>query len=354
MTIKAGTQLGSYKIVSFLGEGGMGRVFRAHDTKLKRDVAIKVLPDEFSRDADRIARFQREAEALAALNHTNIAGIHDFVRTEESQFLVLELVEGETLAERIAREPLPLNEVLQIATQIAEALEEAHERGIIHRDLKPANIKVTPDGKVKVLDFGLAKIWEPSSATMPGASNSPTSLGASAPGLILGTASYMSPEQARGKPVDRAADVWAFACVLYEMLSRRKTFDGETVTDILGAIMQAEPDWKALPKDVPLHVSRLLRRCLEKDRGMRLRDAGAVVVELKTLDDLTASSAKPMSKPWTWMITTTVLAGALTTALILSLRSTPDLPETRVEINTPSTTDEFALGISPDGRKIFS
>jgi serine/threonine-protein kinase len=217
MAIGVGTRLGSIEITALLGKGGMGVVYRARDLKLKREVAIKILPEEFARDADRISRFQREAEVLASLNHPNIAGIHDLAEANGSRYLVLELVEGETLADRIARSPIPVEEALHIAMQICEALEAAHECGVIHRDLKPANVKITPDGKVKVLDFGLAKAFQEEHS--PTLSNSPTLIGASAPGVILGTAAYMSPEQARGKETDRSCDIWAFGCGLYEMLT---------------------------------------------------------------------------------------------------------------------------------------
>ena len=229
----------------------MGEVYRARDTKLKREVAIKILPDEFSRDPDRLSRFQREAEVLASLNHSNIAAIYDLEEVDGARFLVLELVEGETLAERIKRGPIPIDEALQVAKNICEALEGAHEQGIVHRDLKPANVKITRDGKVKVLDFGLAKAMEQSPATM--LSNSPTliSMAASNAGVILGTAAYMSPEQAKGRPVDRRADIWAFGVVLYEMLTGRMLFSGETVSETMAFVMTKEPDWNALPANTP-------------------------------------------------------------------------------------------------------
>src|SRR5437667_7849534 len=225
MAIQVGQQLGSLQITALLGKGGMGEVYRARDSKLKRDVAIKVLPDEFSRDPERSSRFQREAEVLASLNHPHIAAIYDLGSFGDSRFLVLELVEGETLAERIARGPIPLYEALSIASQITEALEAAHEKGVVHRDLKPANIKLALDGHVKVLDFGLAKVREGEGGT---SSNSPTVM-TQASGMILGTAAYMSPEQAKGKEADRSSDVWAFGCVLYEMLTGRAVFVGGTV-----------------------------------------------------------------------------------------------------------------------------
>ncbi|MBA3298095.1 MAG: serine/threonine-protein kinase, partial [Acidobacteria bacterium] len=290
--IVPGTRFGSYEIVGALGAGGMGEVYRARDTKLHRDVAIKVLPKMFAADPDRLARFEREAQSLAALNHTNIAQVYGQVELpaeagSHSVALVMELVEGEDLSQRIARGTIPLDEALSIAKQIAEALEAAHERGIIHRDLKPANIKVRDDGTVKVLDFGLAKAIEISAPDAKvGATavmNSPTftSPAVTEMGVILGTAAYMSPEQARGKAVDRRADVWAFGVVLYEMLSGVRPFDGETMTDALSAIISREPDWKALPADAGRSVGPLLRRCLEKDPRKRLQAIGEARIALE-------------------------------------------------------------------------
>src|SRR5438034_6413469 len=259
MPVTIGTQLGSHEIIGLLGKGGMGEVYRARDKKLKREVAIKILPDEFSRDPDRVSRFEREAEVLASLNHPNIAAIYDLQEANGSRFLVLELVEGETLAERIKRGPIPVDESLGIAQQICEALEAAHEKGIIHRDLKPANVKITPDGKVKVLDFGLAKAFE-TETSKANLSQSPTlSMAATNAGVILGTAAYMSPEQAKGRPVDRRTDIFAFGCVLYEMLTGRAAFDGEDVTDILSRILQREPDWTLLPAGVPARIREILQ-----------------------------------------------------------------------------------------------
>jgi eukaryotic-like serine/threonine-protein kinase len=289
MSLQIGQKLGSYEITSLIGKGGMGEVYRARDSKLKRDVAIKALPEEFSRDRDRIIRFEREAEVLASLNHSNIASIYDLQEANDSRFLIMELVEGDTLAERIARGALPIEEALDIAKQICEALEAAHEKGIVHRDLKPGNVKITPDGKVKVLDFGLAKAYE-SEQPSPSLSNSPTiSIAATNAGVILGTAAYMSPEQARGRAVDKRADVWSFGCVLYEMLSGQRAFTGEDVPDTLAAVMRGEPDWSTLPAGVPNTIRELLRRCLEKDRRKRAGDIAAALFAIDVLAHDTGS-----------------------------------------------------------------
>ena len=250
MSFARGTRIGPYEVDALIGEGGMGEVYRATDTNLKRAVAIKVLPDALASDAERLARFQREAEVLASLNHPNIAAIYGLERTDTKTALMMELVEGPTLAERIARGPVPIDEVLPIAKQIAEALEVAHERAIIHRDLKPANIKLRPDGMVKVLDFGLAKASEPAGAMSPSVTRSPTITSpamTTGVGVLLGSAAYMSPEQARGQRADKQADVWAFGCVLYEMFTGNRPFDGENVSDTLAAVLRVEPDWNALP-----------------------------------------------------------------------------------------------------------
>jgi serine/threonine-protein kinase len=266
MTLTTGTRIGPYEIVSALGAGGMGEVFRARDTRLKREVALKVLPPTVAKDQDRIARFEREAEMLAALNHPNIAQIHGVVDADDALVLVMELVDGEDLAVRIARGPVPVDEALPIARQIADALEAVHERGIIHRDLKPANIKVRPDGTVKVLDFGLARSDAPGPDSAMSAVTSPAM---TMQGVIIGTAAYMSPEQARGKPVDRRADVWAYGAVLFEMLTGKRPFDGSDATDTIAAVLRADPDWQLLPRDVPEAVRMLIRRCLDKDPQRR-------------------------------------------------------------------------------------
>jgi eukaryotic-like serine/threonine-protein kinase len=308
VTLSAGSRLGPYQIASALGAGGMGEVYRAHDLKLGRDVALKILPVAFRSDLDRLARFEREARALAALNHPNIATIFGLEEHQSIHALVLELVEGQTLAEiieshAVASQRMPITETLAIARQIADALDTAHERGIVHRDLKPANIKVTADGLVKVLDFGLAKAMDAaasSSWNVADLSRSPTMAGgATQSGVILGTAAYMSPEQARGKPVDKRADIWAFGCVVYEMLTGRVTFPGETLSDVIVAILDRSPDWSAVPAGTPATVMRLLRRCLEKETRRRLRDIGDARPELEdtpsAADALATAGAGPLS-----------------------------------------------------------
>jgi serine/threonine-protein kinase len=274
MTLAVGTTLGSYQVTAKIGEGGMGEVYRARDTKLDRDVALKVLPQAFTDDPDRLARFEREAKVLASLNHTNIGHIYGLEEAEGQKALVLELVEGPTLADRIAQGPIPIDEALPIAKQIAEALEAAHEAGVIHRDLKPANIKVRDDGTVKVLDFGLAKAFQPE-ASEASQSMSPTiSLTAAATqmGMVIGTAAYMAPEQAKGKPVDKRADVWAFGAVLYEMLTGRKPFSGDDVSTTLARVIEREPDWDTLPSNLSPVLATYLRRCLAKEPKQRIPD----------------------------------------------------------------------------------
>jgi serine/threonine protein kinase/Tol biopolymer transport system component len=296
MSLTAGTRLGPYEIVSSLGAGGMGEVYRARDPKLNRDVAIKILPALFASDPDRVARFTREAQALAALSHPNIAGIYEMTSGADGvSALVMELVEGHELSEDIAR-GIPLEDVLAIARQVADALEAAHEAGIVHRDLKPANIKVRADGTVKVLDFGLAKALAPAgSGTSASVANSPTMTtpAMTAMGMIMGTAAYMAPEQAKGKAVDRRADIWAFGIVVYEMLTGRAAFPGETVTDIIAAIVTRDPDWTALPASTPPAFRRLLVRCLEKDPKRRLRDIGEARLELDRIQSGAADAAMP-------------------------------------------------------------
>jgi len=291
------TSIAHYRITAKLGQGGMGEVYRATDTKLGREVAIKVLPASISRDATSLARFEREAKALAALNHPHIASIYGFDAERETHFLVLELVEGQTLSERLRRGSLPLDEALRVARQIAEAVEAAHAKGIIHRDLKPGNIKLTPEGRVKVLDFGLAKIEESVRGVATPASDpdAPTLLAETTqPGVVMGTPAYMSPEQARGQEVDKRTDVWAFGCCLFECLAGSKPFRGDTVTDLMAEVLRSEPDWSALPAEVPREVATLLRRCLEKDPRRRLSSLGDIAI---TLEETTRmpSSLKPAS-----------------------------------------------------------
>src|SRR5262249_32945377 len=288
-----GTRVWTYEFVSLLGTGGMGEVYRAHDTKLERDVAIKVLPAALANDPRRVSRFQQEARTLAALNHPCIGAIYGLEETSNGYALVLELVEGPTLAERLANgRRIPVQEALLIARQIAEALEAAHDKGIIHRDLKPANIKVTPAGTLKVLDFGLAKAFAGDSLT----DLSHVTAG-SEDGLIVGTPSYMSPEQARGQPVTKQTDVWAFGCVLYELLTGKQAFHKETLTDTIVAVLEREPDWQALDPTTPTAVRALLRRCLQKDKDRRFRDIGDARIEIE--EALTETSAPTHDFPET-------------------------------------------------------
>ncbi|HJZ74165.1 MAG TPA: protein kinase [Vicinamibacterales bacterium] len=366
MTLAAGSRLGSYEILGAIGAGGMGEVYRARDTKLNREIAIKILPEAFVGDPDRHARFKREAQVLASINHQHIAAIYGFEDSGRSHALVLELVEGPTLAERIAQGAIPLDEALAIAKQIADALEAAHERGIIHRDLKPANIKLRLDGTVKVLDFGLAKELEPPSTMSPG-QTSPTittpALMTNA-GMILGTAAYMAPEQAKGKAADRRSDMWAFGCVLYEMLTGRRPFDGEDVSDTMAAVLRAEPDWAALPAGMPPGVAVLLRRCLEKDRRARIVDAGAALFVLREFASLAPASAETTrDRPHSWRhtalyaIATLALVCAAVAAAAFVLRSPPP----RVARFALGTTSSAPLAISqlgvdvavsPDGTRV--
>jgi serine/threonine-protein kinase len=334
MPLTAGARLGPYEILSALGAGGMGEVYRARDTRLKREVALKILPESFANDTDRLARFQREAEVLAALNHPHIAAIYGLEGADPSagsglavvRALVLELVEGETLADRIARGPVPVDEALPIARQICEAFEAAHEHGIIHRDLKPANIKITPDGVVKVLDFGLAKLNAPNDSN---ASNDPNALSMSPTitspammtgvGVLLGTAAYMSPEQAKGRPADKRSDIWAFGCVLYEMLTGQRPFDGEDITDVMVAVLSKEPDWSALPASVPASIRALLRRCLEKDRRKRVGGIAAALFALDehaSLSGSVAASAPPLAPRPLWRRIAALTVGALVVAAV--------------------------------------
>jgi len=366
MPILTGKRLGPYEILSAIGAGGMGEVYQAHDTKLGRDVAIKVLPEAFAHDPERLSRFQREAKMLAALNHSNIATIFGLEQFNSTSYLVMELVPGETLQQRIKREgAIPIDEALAIAKQISEALEAAHEKGIIHRDLKPANVKVTPEGKVKVLDFGLAKAFEgDKSGSDP--SNSPTlSQAATLQGVILGTAAYMSPEQARGKSVDKRTDIWAFGCVLYELLTGKQAFHGEDITEILAAVVKSEPDWAALPAAMPGKGRDLHRHCLQKDNRLRLRDAGDAQIEIQ--DALTApavtvaATAAPTTRGWrgrvAWAAAGVFVLTAIAFAIGFVLR-TPNPPQQMrliAEIGADASL-YTAFGpsaiLSPDGTRL--
>ena len=367
MAILPGTRLGPYEVLSAIGSGGMGEVYRARDTKLGRDVALKILPEAFARDAERRARFQREAKVLASLNHSNIAALYGIEDSAASEALVMELVEGPTLAERIKSVPIPVDEVVKIAKQICDALEYAHERGIVHRDLKPANVKLTSDDTVKILDFGLAKALEADAASMDMA-NSPTiTRMATQAAVLLGTAAYMSPEQAKGKPVDRRADIWAFGCLVYEMLAGKIAFGGETITDTLAAIMKEEPEWSHLPAETPVRIRVLLQRCLQKDPKQRLRDIGDARL---SLDEILSDGAEPLPvagaqassplRPRSLILS----AGALLLVAIISVLATWNLkpapaaapkPLTRlnIDLGPDAMTDvNLAVAISPDGRRL--
>jgi serine/threonine protein kinase len=369
--LQSGSTLLHYRIEEKIGEGGMGEIYRAEDTNLSRQVAIKALPDEFAHDAERLARFEREAKLLASLNHPNIAAIYGLEQADGKPFLVLELVEGQTLAERLQRGRIPPDETLDICRQVAEGLEAAHEKGIIHRDLKPANVKVTPEGKVKVLDFGLAKAFY-EEATSVGYSRSPIITDQmTAPGVILGTYAYMSPEQARGKTVDKRADIWAFGCVLYECLTAKRAFQGYTITERVAAILNSEPDWALLPANTPAIARSLLRRCLQKDPNLRLRDIGDLRIEMgEPISQPLDAVAPPRRLLSRWLLAMAVagpIAGILIGAGLMSyFRPTPSPPVTRAIIRIepgqwlagmgrqpefwrPSRT---AMAISRDGRFI--
>jgi serine/threonine-protein kinase len=360
-TLLTGRRLAVYQVQERIGAGAMGEVYRARDTRLGRDVAIKILPAAFTGDPERLARFEREARVLASLNHPNIATIHGIEDGDGMPALVMELVDGETLAERIARGPIRIADALEIATQIADALDAAHQRGIVHRDLKPANIKVTPANTVKVLDFGLAKVTE-----APEWSQAPTAtISGTREGVILGTAAYMSPEQTRGQAVDKRADIWAFGCVLYEMLTGRAAFAGATGPDIIAAILDREPDWWLLPAPTPEGARRVLRRCLDKDPKRRLRDVGDARAELNESLPTDASSAAATGargasrQRFGWLAAAAVVAGVGTTAWIASRNPTELAPPvTRTTVTLPASqaldTEEGAgpLAISADGRRL--
>jgi eukaryotic-like serine/threonine-protein kinase len=369
VALNAGDRVGVYEVTGAIGAGGMGEVYRARDTRLKRDVALKILPQSFASDAERLARFQREAEVLASLNHPNIAAIHGLEESNGIKALVMELVEGPTLADRISQGPIPLDEALPLARQIAEALEAAHERGIIHRDLKPANIKLRSDGVVKVLDFGLAKALDSTPAAID-ISHSPTITSPAmmtGVGVLLGTAAYMSPEQTRGKAVDKRSDIWAFGCVLYEMLTGQRAFGGEDVTDTLAAVVRAEPAWDALPEGVSPSVRVILHRCLQKDPKRRLRDIGDAGLEIEEalaapdVETAAAATAPALGRRerLAWGVAAVAIGAAVVAGALAFVRAAPE-PDSRVyrsSILPPAGASLAALpfqrfALSPDGRRL--
>jgi eukaryotic-like serine/threonine-protein kinase len=359
---KSGTKLGPYEILALAGTGGMGEVYRARDAKLGRDVALKVLPEAFARDADRMARFQREAKLLAALNHPNIATIHGLEDSGNTHALVMELVEGPTLADRLRSGPIPIDEALRIAKQMCDAIEYAHERGIVHRDLKPANVKVTNNDAVKILDFGLARAIEGDAVSADLGASPTISRMATQAGILLGTAAYMSPEQARGKTTDRRADIWAFGCVTYEMLTGKTAFPGESVTDALAAVIRAEPDWSQLPPATPIRIRVLLQRCLQKDPKQRLQAIGEARIAIDevlsgTRDPTSAISAARPAKQWhLWLVSGVAGLFVLATALLAFLyfhQKAPAIQATRFEIALPEKfVPNTFFALSPDGRRL--
>jgi serine/threonine protein kinase len=342
--LASGTIIGAYRIVAQIGAGGMGEVYRAQDARLGRDVALKVLPHVLASDRDRLARLEREARLLASLNHANIAHVYGLEESNGTRAVVMELIDGETLADRIARERIPIAEALAIAGQIASALATAHDHGIIHRDLKPANVKLRPDGTVKVLDFGLAKAMDPVVAS-----------GLTESGAILGTAAYMSPEQASGKSVDRRTDLWAFGVVLMEMLTGRRVFDGESTAHVLSSVLKSEPEWSALPSDTPTAVRRLLRRCLAKDPMRRLDSAAVARLELEDQTETTDRRTERMRTIATPIAITLTLAAVIGAAwFFLARRGAGTAVPVRltVELGAPaSIADEIGpnIALSPDG-----
>jgi len=341
-----GSTIGHYEVLGLAGLGGMGEVYRARDIKLGRDVALKLLPSRFSNEPERVDRFEREAKILASLNHPNIAAIYDLEESDGMQCLVLEFVEGESLADRLSKGPIPITDILNISRQIADALEATHEQGVVHRDLKPANVMITPKGVVKVLDFGIARLLEPTA--------SPDSTGDSGTaGKVLGTPSYMSPEQARGTPVDKRTDIWAFGCVLYELITGRRAFQGKTITDTLAAILEHEPDWQAIPGNVPPPIQEIIRRCLHKDVRRRLRDIGdaRIQIELSGREAAVSNLSGPRSR---WMLSIAAGALVLVIAVLVSFRwltLSSAAPFERIEITRLTDSgNASAAAISPDGK----
>ena len=363
MALAAGTKLGHYDVTALLGEGGMGQVWQATDTQLGREVALKILPDAFAADPDRLARFKREARILARLNHPNIAAIYGIEESERTRALVLELVEGPTLADRIAKGPIPVDEALPIAKQIAEALEAAHEAGVIHRDLKPANIKVREDGTVKVLDFGLAKALagEQPDQDLSQAPTMTATMGGTRAGVILGTAAYMSPEQARGKPLDKRTDIWSFGCVLFEMVTGRAVFGGDTLSDTIANVLDRQPQWEWLPVGTPSSTHRLLRRCLAKDRRRRLHDIADARIEMDDGEDgadATGPSASHTAPLWQRLIPWVSVGAVVVIALVAFSSERASAPEvTRLTVVLPAGAffniiNDSGVAVSPDGRTV--
>ena len=366
LPLALGSRLGVYEVTSQIGAGGMGQVYRATDTALGRQVAIKILPDTFASDPDRLARFEREARTLASLDHLHIATIYAVERSAGLHALVMELVEGEDLSQRIDRGAIPVDDALPIARQIAEALEAAHEQGIIHRDLKPANIKVRPDGMVKVLDFGLAKLTGPTGSQSSDVADSPTitSPAMTAQGMILGTAAYMAPEQARGKVIDKRVDVWAFGCILFEMLTGTRPFGGDNVTETLANVLKSAPDWKALPGDVPVIVRRLIQRCLEKDATRRLAATAAITYVLDEAvtavdaDPHAVTSVQATAAPARWYVATAALAVLFATVAAITVWRTRPPTEPLVvtrfpiaSVEGPVTVGRNRIAVSRDGTR---
>ena len=367
MALEIGSRIGHYDVIALIGEGGMGQVYQATDTKLNRQVALKILPEAFATDPDRLARFQREAQVLASLNHPGIAAIYGIEEADDTRALVLELMEGPTLANRIAQGPIPVDEALPIAKQIAEALEAAHEQGVIHRDLKPANIKVRDDGTVKVLDFGLAKVFEPEAGSVS-ASMSPTiSLTAAATqmGMVIGTAAYMAPEQAKGLPVDKRADIWAYGAVLFEMLTGKKLFDAGDVSEMLASVLVKDPDISRIGQHVPAHVRSVIRRCLVKDPKKRLRDIGDVRLAMEgvfeTAVGTSAESVLPERTSWRQALPLALAAltvGSVATGVVVWTVTQPESPRiVRMTVSPDAsplgiTAASADVAISPDGQYV--